>query len=152
MDQRGKRKISINYVVDASVVAKWILTIEVYQENANRLMQAQASEAVNLFAPSILTLELTNTLWKAIKLKRLAEEKCREALKSLEDSSIAIYEIDWHQAPDVLRIARELDITVYDASYVFLSEKLGIQLITSDNRLYEKAKTKFKLLHLKDYF
>jgi predicted nucleic acid-binding protein len=115
------------------------------------LRQAQASETVNLFAPSILTLEVANTLWKGIKLKRLSEEDCREALEALANASIAIYEIEWQQAPDVLDIACKLDITVYDATYVFLSEKLGAQLITSDNSLYEKAKRRFRLLHLKDY-
>jgi len=127
------------------------LPIEAYQENAFKLRQAQASETVNLFAPSILLLEVANTLWKGIKLKRLSEEDCREALEALANASIAIYELEWQRASDVLDIACKLDITVYDATYVFLSEKLGAQLITSDNRLYEKAKGRFRLLHLKDY-
>ena len=151
MDQRGQREISRNYVVDASVIAKWVLPIETYQENAFKLKQDQVSGVVNLLAPSILTLEVTNALWKAVKLKRLSGEDSQEALKTLGDTTIALYEMDWHQASEVLDIACELDIAIYDAAYVFLSEKIGAEFITSDTTLYEKAKGNFRVVHLKDY-
>jgi predicted nucleic acid-binding protein len=51
----------------------------------------------------------------------------------------------------VLDIACELDIAIYDAAYVFLSDKIRAQFITSDTKLYEKAKGQFRVLHLKDY-
>ena len=151
MDKRRQRKISRNYVVDASVVAKWVLPIETYQENAFKLKQDQVSGTANLSAPTFLTLEVTNALWKAVKLKRLSEEDSQDALKTLGDTKIALYELDWPQASEVLDMACELDIAIYDAAYVFLSEKLRAQFITSDTKLYEKAKGQFRVLHLKDY-
>lgn len=86
-----------------------------------------------------------------MKLKKLSEEESQEALKTLADIAIPLSETDWQQASEVLAIACELDITIYDASYVFLSEKLQAQLITSDTRLYEKAKGQYKVLHLREY-
>ena len=151
MDQRGQGEISRNYVVDASVIAKWVLPIETYQENALKLKRDQASGVVNLFAPTILLLEVTNALWKAVKLKRLSEEDSQEALKALGDTKIALYELDWPQASDVLDIAGKLDAAISDAVYVFLSDKLRVQLLTSDTKLYEKAKGNFRVVHLKDY-
>lgn len=151
MDQRGQRESTRNYVVDASVIAKWVLPIETYQENAFKLKQDQVTGIANLFAPSILILEVTNALWQALRLKRLSEEDSQEALKTLGDTIITLYELDWRQASEVLDIACELGITIYDAAYVFLSNLIGAQLITSDTKLYEKAKSSFQILHLKDY-
>lgn len=137
--------------MDASVIAKWVLPIETYQENALKLKQDQISETVNLFAPSFLKLEVTNALWKAVKLRRLTEQDALEALKTLGNTIIAFYELDWHQASEVLDLACELDIAIYDAAYVFLSDKIKSQFITSDTKLYEKTKGHFKVLHLIDY-
>jgi len=96
-------------------------------------------------------LEVTNALWKAVKLKRLSKEDSQEALKTLGDTTIALYELDWPQTSEVLDIAFKLDIAIYDAAYVLLSDKISAQFITSDTKLYEKAKGQFRVLHLKDY-
>jgi predicted nucleic acid-binding protein len=137
--------------VDASVVAKWVLPIEVYMENALKLKLDQDSGAAELFAPSFLTFEVTNALWKAVILKRLLKIDAQEALKNLSDMNIGLYELDWGEASEVLEIACELKIAIYDAAYVYLSNKLKAQLVTSDTKLYEKTKDRFQLLHLKDY-
>jgi predicted nucleic acid-binding protein len=150
LDPRGQRKIS-NYVVDASVVAKWVLPIETYQENALKLRGDQVSGKVKLFAPAFLTLEVTNALWKAVKLKRLSEEDSQEALQTLGDTNIALCELTWLETSEVLDIACAIDSAIYDAAYLFLSDRTKAQFITSDTKLYEKAKAHFSVLHLKDY-
>ena len=144
MDKRGQREISRNYVVDASVVAKWVLPIETYQENAFKLKQDQVSGTVDLLAPTFLTLEVTNALWKAVKLKRLSEEDAQDALKMLGDTKITLYEMDWPQASEVLDIASELDIAIYDAAYVELTEQLSAIGCTGDNNLVKKLGTDFQ--------
>jgi predicted nucleic acid-binding protein len=137
--------------VDASVVAKWVLPVEMYQENALKLRDDHVSERAELFAPTILTAEVANALWRAVKLKRLTEEDAQEALKTLGDTKITLYELDWSQISQVLKIACMLDSAIYDAAYLFLSDKIEAQLVTSDTKLYEKAKEHFHVLHIKDY-
>jgi len=137
--------------VDASVVAKWVLPVEMYQENALKLRDDHVSERAELFAPTILTAEIANALWRAVKLKRLTEEDAQEALKTLGDTKITLYELDWSQISQVLKIACMLDSAIYDAAYLFLSDKIEAQLVTSDTKLYEKAKEHFHVLHIKDY-
>jgi predicted nucleic acid-binding protein len=137
--------------VDASVVAKWALQMEMYQENALKVKQDFESGAVELFAPSFLTFEVTNALWRAVKLKRLLKKDAENALKSFNDSQIGLYELDWNEASEVLSLSCSLDIAVYDAAYLFLSEKMKAQLVTSDTRLWEKTKNQFTVIHLKDY-
>lgn len=138
-------------MVDASVVAKWVLPVEMYQENALKLKDDFVSERVELFAPTILTAEIANALWRAVKLKRLTEEDSQEALKTLGDTKITLCELDWSQFSEVMRIACTLDAAIYDAAYLYLSDKMHAKLITSDTKLYLKGKEHFSVQHIKDY-
>lgn len=137
--------------MDASVVAKWVLPVEMYQENALKLRNDNTSGKAELFAPTILSAEVANALWRAVKLKRLSEEDAQEALTTLGDTKIALCELDWSQISKVLKIACMLDSAIYDAAYLFLSDKIDAQLVTSDTKLYEKAKENFNVLHIRDY-
>ena len=152
MDKRGPGEVNTpQYVVDASVVAKWVLPGEPYQENAIKLKDDHVLGRVDLCAPAFLVQEVANALWRAVKLRRLAEEDAQEALKALNDMRIELHEIDWAQASQGLEIACKLNIALYDASYLFLTNKMKARLITADNKLYETAKGHFEVLHVKDY-
>jgi predicted nucleic acid-binding protein len=137
--------------VDASVVAKWVLPGEPYQENAVKLKQDHVSGIASLGAPVFIVSEVANALWKAVKLGRIIEEDAQEALKALNDMEIELHESDWVQASQGLSIACKLDLTIYAASYLWLTDKTKAQFITADNKLYEKAKKHFGVLHLKNY-
>lgn len=137
--------------MDASVVAKWVLPGEPYQEKAIKLKEDQASGIVELCAPSFIVQEVANSLWRAVKLKRIAEEDAQEALKALNDMRIELYELDWTKLSQALSISCKLNVTIYDAAYLFLNNEIKIPLITADNKLYEMAKSHFKVIHVKDY-
>ncbi len=64
---------------------------------------------------------------------------------------MTLYELNWAEASHILTIGSKLDLTVYDASYLFLAEKIKAQVITADDKLCEKAKGHFRILHIKDY-
>jgi predicted nucleic acid-binding protein len=138
-------------VVDASVVAKWVLPIEPFQENAIKLKTELLGKRVELFAPTLLTIELTNVLWKAVKLKRLSQQDAIEALNILGDIKIFLCETCWTDASQIINIAFKLDCAVYDATYLFLTDKIKTKFITSDNKLYEKAKQNFDVIHIQDF-
>lgn len=139
------------YVVDASVVAKWALPDEEHLENAMKVKSDHVKGATNLSAPTFLPLEITNALWRAIKLKRLSQNDAEQSLKKLDTLGISHYPIEWSESSTVLDIARQFDIAVYDAAYVYLSDKLNAPLITSDNKLIQKVKPHFQIIDLKDY-
>jgi predicted nucleic acid-binding protein len=122
-----------------------------YQENALKLRDDYVSNVVELFAPAILTAEVANALWRAVKLERLTEEDSQEALKTLADTKITLFQLDWPQISQVLKIACMLDSAIYDAAYLFVSDKIEAKLVTSDTALYEKAKEHFNVLHIRDY-
>ena len=132
-------------------MAKWVLPIEPYQENALQLKDDYISKRAGLYAPTILTIEVTNVLWKAVKFKRLSQEDAQEALKTLGNINIGLHEFDWNEASQILNIGCKIETAIYDSTYLFLAQKIKAHFITSDNKLCEKAKGHFQVLHIKDY-
>ncbi len=139
------------YVVDASVVVKWVLPGEPYEENALIAKKNHASGIATMMAPSLMVLEVGNSLWKAIKHRRINQEDAHEALKTLDNLHISLHELNWSDVSAVLTIAGKTNLTIYDATYLFLSRKMQAQVITADDKMYEKAKDNFRLIHLRDY-
>lgn len=139
------------YVLDASVATKWVLSGEPYEGQAVKVKADQADGILELCAPSFMVQEVTNAVWRALKLKRVTQEIAKEALKSLDDLQINFYELKWTDASEELSIANKIDLTIYDSSYLYLSEKTKAPVITADDKMYQKAKDYFRMLHLKDY-
>jgi predicted nucleic acid-binding protein len=138
-------------VIDASVVVKWVLPGEPFEANALIAKKNHASGNAHMIAPSLMELEVSNSLWKAIKQKRVKQEDATKALKTLDDLEIRLYELNWSDVSEVLEIAGRTNLTIYDATYIFLSKKMKAQVITADDKMYEKAKDEFKAIHLRDY-
>ena len=72
-------------------------------------------------------------------------------MKALNNLHINFHELNWSDISKVLNIAIKTDLTVYDAAYLFVSEKMNAQVITADDKMYQKGKGQFRVLHLKDY-
>ena len=62
------------HVVDASVVVKWVLPGEPYEESALKLKQDHLSEITHMFAPSFMVHEVANSLWKAVRQGRITQK------------------------------------------------------------------------------
>jgi predicted nucleic acid-binding protein len=139
------------YIVDASVVAKWVLPGEPCQNNAIALKESLVSGKAKLSAPSFAVHEVANSLWKAIERGRISCKDAKTALFALQDLQISLHEFGWASVSEALDIACELDLAIYDCAYLLLSKKLDAALITADDELFEKAKKHFKILHIKDY-
>ncbi len=121
-------------VVDACVVLKWQLADEEDRGGALVLRDDYlVEETVDLNAPTLLEYELANGVHSAARRARLSPDIALEALRNLLDCEIQLH------APDpgrILSLAQEYAITPYDAAYVDLSERLGIELWTADRPLY----------------
>jgi len=121
------------------------------KKKALKLKEDHVSGALDLFAPSIIVQEVSNALWRAIRLNRISEADAEEALRALNDIRIELHKLNWAQSAQALSIACDLDLTIYDTAYVFLANELKVPLITADKTLYETARKQFKILHIKDY-
>jgi predicted nucleic acid-binding protein len=139
-------------VVDASVIAKWVLSGEPYEENALRLKEDAVNESVVLHSPDLLRYELGNLFWKARKKSRISSNNATKALEILATMNINLHRETWQETIDALRIANELNLTVYDALYLRLGKVLEAFVLTADEKMWKTGKEeKYDLMHLKDY-
>lgn len=135
-------------IVDASVVAKWFLKGEEWEEESLKLREMFESGEVELWAPSLILYEVGNVIWKRrdipIDIASKIVSKAFEYLKEI--ILIPTSEI----AELSMRIARELKITFYDATYVALSTLRKDQLVTADKKLYDKVRNNHSVIFISD--
>lgn len=91
------------------------------------------------FAVTTLTeYEIGNVLWKEGRNKRLKDPKrvaeiFEDAIKNLERYGIG-------SIPEVLRLALDMKLTFYDASYIHIAKSEGFVLVTEDSALLKMSK------------
>ena len=121
------------FVVDASVALAWCFADE-SDELADRALARLEQDAA--LAPAIWPLEVANGLRTAERRGRLDladQAHVRELLLSLpveiESASLGT------ALGEVADLARQLDLTAYDAAYLALAARRGVALATVDDRL-----------------
>jgi len=109
-------------VVDASYVLSWLMP----DENNPKTKVGQK------IAPTLLPYEVLNALKSAVLRGRIREDLAQRLLKEF-----LVWQIDY-QAVDstkVLEIAVKHKLSGYDASYLYLAEKMKCELLTWDDKL-----------------
>ncbi len=121
-------------VIDASAAAKWFLEEE-HTEKALSLRKAHLEGKISLTAPDLLVYEVANALNYNPKV---SEDDLAARVQDLLEYEIDLVPPSFEYATRIVRTAREFSISVYDASYVALSNIIATNLVTADRRLYEK--------------
>jgi predicted nucleic acid-binding protein len=117
-------------VVDASAIAALLFGEPEAESVANRLGEAR------LFAPALLGFELANVC--LIKSRRHPEQRPALATAFQLRDRLAIE----HVAVDhdsAFELAVATGLTAYDASYLWLAQQLGAELVTLDRQLVTAA-------------
>lgn len=133
-------------VVDASVVAKWFLD-EVYSDKSLQLRDEYISGRIRLLTPSLMPFEVLNVLRSS---KVYSKEELIGVVRSLELYGIDLWALRNEYGSRVAEVAIELDLSVYDASYVALAEIAKANLVTADEEIVSKAKSLIAVVHVKD--
>lgn len=120
-------------VVDTSVVVKWYIESEPDSDSARRLLIGVPRFAV----PDLMFAEVANVLWKKVRSGEISQQRATAITELLPDGPFEIYS-DYDLMPEALRIAVTYGVTAYDASYVALAIELGVDLATTDQKLYRK--------------
>lgn len=122
-------------VVDASAIAALYLPEEGSEQVEKALSQARSLHTLDLAA-----YEVANVVWKHTRRGLLRQEEAaelvEEALRLLKTLEVHTYA---EVLEDALRLALRHGITVYDAAYAALAEKIGGKLLTLDRQLAEKV-------------
>lgn len=121
-------------VLDCSVTVAWCFADEATPALDSLLDRVQAEGAL---VPPLWTLEITNVLTQAARRGRLAPDAVRARLGLLD--MLPITQDDggigrvWRD--NLLMLARDTGLTIYDATYLELAIRRGLSLATSDTAL-----------------
>jgi len=127
----------VNYVVDASIIAKLFIT-EDYSDKAMEIVNAHARGQISLSAPTLIVYELGNVFWKH---PQVTHEEAYKFIKKFLDLNINL--VDIHSKTELLKatckISESRGVTFYDASYIALTEKNKVKLVTADEEIHNKT-------------
>ena len=127
----------MSLVLDCSVAMSWCFEEEA-SDYADRVLDAL--EEGEAFVPSVWPLEVANVLVVAERRGRLKVGESARFLELLQSLPIFVEEVSLPRATGaVLSLARELDLSVYDASYLELAMRSGVALATHDQALAKAA-------------
>lgn len=126
-----------DFVVDNSVVMAWCFQDETSQYADAILGSLEVFKAI---VPSIWPLEVGNVLLVAERRKRLSEASSARFIALLTELPITIeQESPERMMREILALAREHQISSYDASYLDLAMRKGVPIATLDDGLIKAA-------------
>lgn len=127
-------------VLDASVAVSWCFSDE-RSRVAEEVLDLVAAGG-ELLAPAIWPLEVANALLAAERRKRISPAQAAALLQRISKLSIVIEPMAMGRAFDqVLAVARQHDLTEYDASYLEVALREGLPLATLDTKLRRAARS-----------
>lgn len=127
------------FVLDASVSVAWCFDDEStpFSEGVLDLLSAGA-EGV---APGIWPLEVANALLVAERRKRISMAQVTALLGRIVQLPVSVETVEPDRAfSQVLSVARQHQLTEYDAAYVELALRRGLPFATLDDKLRQAAR------------
>lgn len=134
------------YVVDASIILKWVLgdDREADQRRALDLLAAWADGAAEVAAPSLWQYEVGNFLGRQLG------EEAMEKMGSLLKLGIRAVNLDENMIRRCFGWMQERGVTFYDACYLAVALEIGATLITADQRFARRMEESAQICLLRD--
>lgn len=126
-------------MIDASVVLAWLLPDEqtpAAERIIGRLMLGHQAQA-----PALLPLEVGNALLQALRRRRITVSVAADLEQAFGALPIAIAPADAATAARAGNLAREHDLSVYDAAYLDLALQRRFALASFDAALRQAAQS-----------
>ena len=121
------------YVVDASVVVKWLVP-EVLEAEADHLFEWVLSQDGEAHAPDFLEIEVAQVVWKKWRAKELIRSEVRSVMAELAALPLHLHHSSLFLS-EAVDIACEFERTVYDSAYLALADAFDCDFISADERL-----------------
>jgi predicted nucleic acid-binding protein len=123
----------VSLILDSSVTLAWLYSDELTSATQEVFDQVVAAGAC---VPSLWRLEVANSLQGGVRRGRISEEFRDAALTDLGLLDIAIdSDTDTFAWSTTLRSAERCGLTLYDAAYLELAQRLELPLATLDQEL-----------------
>jgi len=120
-------------VIDSSITLAWFFEDE-RTDRADRVLRQVASAGA--VVPSLWRLEIANALQSAVRRKRISAEFRDASIADLRSFAIAVdSETDRHAWGTTLTLAERCQLTLYDAAYLELAQRLRLPLASLDHEL-----------------
>jgi predicted nucleic acid-binding protein len=129
--------MSVAHAIDASTAVKLYLNEPLAAEATALFALLTASPPASLFVPDLFYAECANIFWKHSQRGNCTPAQATAfltALQSLPLQRVPTYDL----SADALALALAHGLTAYDACYVALANRLGLSLVTADQRLVQK--------------
>lgn len=124
-------------VLDSSVALKWIFADEAGAEHALQIRDAHISGENEISVPSLFFYEIANVLATKVKL---SVQEAQEAFELLCAFEFDVHELDCNEFLAAIALSQQYRISVYDAGYHVLAQRLGCRFLTADRKFWEKVK------------
>ena len=122
----------LSLVIDASIAVKWFSTLEEANvPQAVDILDRCTKGQIDLLVPALLYYEVSNAL---VYKKVLSNEKVRLSIAGLFSLGMQTIHTDTDFMLMSAGLARQFGITVYDACYVALAQRLDCPLVTANPR------------------
>lgn len=127
----------MSFVLDSSVTLAWCFEDERTQVTDALLERVSESGAI---APSLWPLEILNALAMAERRGRIDANRRHRLTGFLRDLPVRLDDEMAHQAwTATSRLAADFRLTIYDATYLELAQRLNLPLATRDMELRSAA-------------
>jgi predicted nucleic acid-binding protein len=113
-------------VIDASALAAILFN----EPDSGRVVSRIAGDA--LVAPQLISFEVASACFKKIRAHPSQSKMLVAAFRLMDRLDIDMTFVD---LADVIALAQDTGLTVYDASYLWLARLLKCELVTLDKRL-----------------
>ena len=123
------------WVVDASIVVKWLVTEE-WSEESSRLLDRGAT----LIAPALVFAEASNALWAIHRRGDISRDELAEATDVLKAAPVAVPVSMRRLAASAVRLAVDLGHPAYDCYYLALAMQEQHPVITADTRFFDRVR------------
>lgn len=123
------------YVVDASVVVKWLVTEE-WSDESSRLLDAGPT----LIAPELVFAEASNALWAMHRRGDLTRDDLTDATDLLKSAPISVPVSMRRLAAGAVRLAVDLGHPAYDCYYLALAMQEHYPVVTADTRFHDRVR------------
>lgn len=115
--------------MDASYMMAFLMVDEKVDQKVDEEIKA---EKLKIFTPPIFEAELFNGILMAHRRERVTWKECHHLYLTYQRLMVIQEKVEINE---VFELAKELGLTVYDASYVWLARKMGVELLTHDRKM-----------------
>ena len=123
------------FVVDASVVVKWLVDEDHSREAADLL-----NSGSTFVAPALVFAEAANALWAMRRRGDIAADDLAGAVETLQAAPISLPVSMMQLTAAAARLAADLDHPVHDCFYLALGVQTQYPVVTADARFHDKVR------------